>query len=322
MSSIQFSYPQMSGTLDETNKKISIVNNGGSYFDLTYTIGAAITVLHFIPTRISFMDNDDDYMIIDHTGTGGNKLKIRFKISQSSSAKHGITSSDIYINQLIGDGIESNKMTINGKSVNVGLSGTNYTIDFGIYGSIPMKTLDKTYSNGGTFESDTANIIKDGNTNISIPLTSTTFMTDEIVCDEGTDNSTDNTKKTYEAKIAGNVGLSFGLGLLILTLVVWGVTSLGFKFKVNTHLFGLGDGSNEKMYTGSLILMFLLSVSCFMAYGGVLTWGGGLLEDETTEQRDTKLSALLSTAIISFLIFVFMAGYKMIVMTPKQVANP
>jgi hypothetical protein len=320
MSSIQFSYPQMSGTLDETNQKIRIVNNGGSYFDLTYTNGENTTVLHFVPTRISFIDTADDYMIIEHTNNSGKSLKIRFKVKQMPTAIHGITSSDIYINQLIGDGIESNKMTINGKSVNVGLSGTDYTIDFSTCGEIPIKTIDTNF-NGGTFVSDTANFIKNDNTDISIPLTATTFMTDEIVCDEGTNNSTDNTKKTYEAKIAGNVGLSFGIGFLIFTLVVWGVTSLKFKFKVNTHLFGLGDGSHEKMYTGSLILMFLLSVSCFMAYGGVLTWGGGLLEGETTEQRDTKLSALLSTAIISFLIFVFMAGYKMIVMTPPQVAN-
>jgi hypothetical protein len=149
-------------------------------------------------------------------------------------------------------------------------------------------------------------------------------MTDEIVCDEGTNNSTNNstnTTKTYEGKVAGNVGLSFGIGLLILTLVVWGVTSLNFKYKVNTGLFDWGMDFDQKAYTVIFILMFLLSVSCFMAYGGVLTWGG-LLEGETPEQRDTKLTALLSTAIISLLIFVFMVGYKMIVMTEKTaVAN-
>jgi hypothetical protein len=59
-----------------------------------------------------------------------------------------------------------------------------------------------------------------------------------------------------------------------------------------------------------------------MAYSGILSWGDDLFEYLTTEQRDTILSALLPTAIISFLIFVFMAGYKMIVMTPKTVTNP
>ena len=314
--SIQFSYPQMSGTLDETNKKIAIDNNGGSYFDLTYTVGGTTTVLHFIPKRISFIDGETDYMIIEHTNNSGKTLKIRFKISQSSGASE-ITVNNIYIDKLIGDGLESDTMNFTEKALNVGLSNTTeYTIDFSICGSIPIKTIAENFK-GGTFVSNTANIIKDGNTNISIPLTATTFMTDEIVCDEGTNNST-NTTKTYEAKVAGNVGLSFGIGLLILTLVVWGVTSLTFKYKANIGLFHWGEGMEQVAYTVIFIVMFLLSVSCFMAYGGVLTWGGGLLEGETTEQRDTKLTALLSTAIISLLIFVFMVGYKMIVMTEKQ----
>jgi hypothetical protein len=323
MSSIQFSYPQMNGTLDETNKKIAIDNNGGSYFDLTYTVGGTTTVLHFIPKIISFMDGETDYMIIEHNNNSGKTLKIRFKISQSSGASE-ITVNNIYIDKLIGDGLEDKTLNFTEKSLNVGLSNTKeYTIDFSICGSIPIKTVDEKFK-GGTFVSDAANIIKDGITNISIPLTATTFMTDEIVCDEGTNNSTNNstnTTKTYEGKVAGNVGLSFGIGLLILTLVVWGVTSLNFKYKVNTGLFDWGMDFDQKAYTVIFILMFLLSVSCFMAYGGVLTWGG-LLEGETPEQRDTKLTALLSTAIISLLIFVFMVGYKMIVMTEKTaVAN-
>jgi len=324
MSSIQFSYPQMSGTLDETNQKIRIVNNGGSYFDLTYTVGGTTTVLHFIPKRISFMDGTTDYMIIEHTNNSGKTLKIRFKISQSSGASE-ITVNNIYIDKLIGDGLESGTMNFTEKTLNIGLSNTTeYTIDFSTCGEIPIKTIDTNFK-GGTFVSDTANIIKDGTTNISIPLTATTFMTDEIVCDEGTNNSTDNTKKTYEAKIAGNVGLSFGIGLLILTLVVWRVTSSGLKFKEGDGLFNgwdVGGFKGNSLYILSLIIMFLLSVSCFMAYSGILSWGDDLFEYLTTEQRDTILSALLPTAIISFLIFVFMAGYKMIVMTPPQVANP
>jgi len=318
--SIQFSYPQMSGTLDETNKNIAIDNNGGSYFDLTYTVGGTTTVLHFIPKRISFMDGGTDYMIIEHTNNSGKSLKIRFQITQSSSAKHDITPSNIYIDQLIGDGLEDKTLNFTEKSLNIGLvNTTEYSIDFSTCGEIPIKTINKDFK-GGTFVSDTANIIKDGTTSISIPLTATTFMTDEIVCDEGTNNST-NTTKTYEAKIAGNVGLSFGIGLLILTLVVWRVTSLNFKYEAKTGLFGFGVDKEQVIYTGIFIFMFLLSVSCFMAYGGVLTWGGGLLEGETSEQHDTKLTALLSTAIISLLIFVFMAGYKMIVMTKTVVAN-
>jgi hypothetical protein len=205
-------------------------------------------------------------------------------------------------------------MTIIDQELNIGLSGTEYTIDFGICGPIPIKTINKDFKDG-TFTENTE-ITK-------IKLTSNSFITDELVCDEGTDNSTDNTKKTYEAKIAGNVGLSFGIGFLIFTLVVWGVTSLGFKFKMNDGLFNGWDKGNfnGNLYILSLIIMFLLSVSCFMAYSGILSWGDELFEYLTTEQRDTILSALLPTAIISFLIFVFMAGYKMIVMTPKQVAQ-
>ena len=58
-------------------------------------------------------------------------------------------------------------------------------------------------------------------------------------------------------------------------------------------------------YVGFYIVAFLLSFSCFMGYGGVLSSGSGSTDD---------LTGLLWTAIVSFLIFVFMVGYKMAVL--------
>ena len=296
MSSIQFSYPQMSGALTPDKKKIQIVNSGGSYFDLIYTIGQTTTVLHFIPTALSFAN---DSMIIDHTGTGGNTLKIRFKIGQSDNAKHGITPSDMYINQLIGDGLEKDMKLID-KKIKIGLDSSMYTIDFAPCGKIPIKTLDKTYSSGGSYSELTQL------QSIEIPLTSNTFITDEIVCNEGINNSTDAATKTYEAKVAGNVGLSFGLGFLVLTAVVALITfkKNELEFLPGTMLFGGWD--DHPFYISLLILAFLLSFSCFMGYGGVLSSGSGSTAD---------LTGLLWTAIVSFLIFVFMVGYKMAVLT-------
>ena len=311
MSSIQFSYPQMSGALTPDKKKIQIVNSGGSYFDLIYTIGQTTTVLHFIPTALSFAN---DYLIIDHTGTGGNTLKIRFKIGQSDNAKHGITPSDMYINQLIGDGLEKDMKLID-KKIKIGLDSSMYTIDFASCGKIPIKTLDKTYSSGGAYTEMTQL------QSIEIPLTSNTFITDEIVCNEGINNSTDAATKTYEAKVAGNVGLSFGLGFLVLTAVVALIAQNQYvlQFTGSVSLFNMegptdtiiGDKSDNKSvwrkgYVGFYTVAFLLSFSCFMGYGGVLSSGSGSTAD---------LTGLLWTAIVSFLIFVFMVGYKMAVLT-------
>lgn len=301
MSSIQFSYPQMSGALTPDNKKIQIVNSGGSYFDLIYTIGQTTTVLHFIPTALSFTN---DSMIIDHTGTGGNTLKIRFKIGQSDNTKHGITPSDIYINQLIGDGLEKDMKMID-KKIKIGLDSSMYTIDFAPCGKIPIKTLDKTYSSGGAYTEMTQL------QSIEIPLTSNTFITDEIICDEGINNSTNAATKTYEAKVAGNVGLSFGLGFLVLTAVVLGITIWKPMFNTGTEWF---DGWDQhRGYNGIFVIAFLLSFSCFMGYGGVLSSGSG---------STTDLTGLLWTAIVSFLIFVFMVGYKMVVLTKPAVVAP
>ena len=72
-----------------------------------------------------------------------------------------------------------------------------------------------------------------------------------------------------------------------------------------------GGWEQNKIYISCLIFAFLLSFSCFMGYGGVLTSGSG---DKTAD-----LTGLLWTAIVSFLIFVFMVGYKMVVLTKPAV---
>ena len=172
-----------------------------------------------------------------------------------------------------------------------------YTIDFAPCGKIPIKTLDKTYSSGGLYSEVTTQ-------SVEIPLTSNTFITDEIVCNEGINNSTDAATKTYEAKVAGNVGLSFGLGFLVLTAVVLGITIWKPMFNTKTEWFGGWD--EHRGYNSIFVIVFLLSFSCFMGYGGVLSSGSG---------STTDLTGLLWTAIVSFLIFVFMVGYKMVVLT-------
>jgi hypothetical protein len=166
--------------------------------------------------------------------------------------------------------------------------------------------LDESYSDGGVFQTNT------GTSPYKITLTSNTFITDELVCDEGTDNSTDAATKTYEAKIAGNVGLSFGLGFLVLTAVVLGITYWKPMFNTKTEWFRGWD--EHSSYNSIFVIAFLLSFSCFMGYGGLLSSGSGSTDD---------LTGLLWTAIVSFLIFVFMVGYKMVVLTkPAVVAAP
>ena len=311
MSSIQFSYPQMSiekisGA--NKNKKFKVIAGGGSYFDLYYNN----TVLHFIPSEISFMKGS---MIINHNHSStSNSLIIRFKIVESDDAKTGITESSIYINKLIGDGLEAEKIKFN---TNVSIKtktsgGTDYVIDFTDCGTIPIQKLKEDIKKGGEWP------INVSDTGKKIALKSNSFATDEIVCDEGTINSVaDKTKNSYESTVAGNVGLSFGFGFLVLTAVVALITHKQdvLQFTGSLSLFNTEGPPDirdvkkslwRKGYVVFYMVAFLLSFSCFMGYGGVLSSGSG---------STANLTGLLWTAIVSFLIFVFMVGYKMVVLT-------
>ena len=324
MSSIQFSYPQMKGTID-SNNKIVLNAPGGSYFDLTYTSGSTITVLHFIPTEVYFIDSDVDYIIIYHIGTGESTLAIRFKIAQSKNAKHEITENNVYINQLIGDGLEAKTVSFNGKSVKIGKdsSKADYTIDFKDIGEIPIKTIKTGLKSTGSFTSYTS-IQDSANKDISINLTSNTFITDEIVCNEGITNSTDIESSSYEKKVSGNIGISFGVGFLFLTIIFVVITQFKARFLIGSpfELFKMTApdrrpawvpadatfGDRGTLYVGSFVIAFLISVSCFIAYGVRMKKG-------PTDTKDEYVSSLLASAIIFFLMFIFMVGYKMLALT-------
>ena len=323
MSSIQFSYPQMNGTID-SNKKIVLTAPGGSYFDLTYTSDSKITVLHFIPTEVYFIDGNVDYIIIYHIGTAGSTLAIRFKITQLKNAKHEITEKNVYINQLIGDGLEAKNVSFNGKTVKIGkdTSKADYTIDFREIGEIPIKTIKAGLKSTGSFPS--YGLIKDSSDKeISINLTSNTFITDEIVCNEGIANSTEIESSSYEKKVSGNIGISFGAGFLFLTIIFWAITTNRNRFLISGpfelfkvtapagNLPGVPAGEVGDWggyYMVFFVIAFLISVSCFIAYGVRMKKG-------PTDTKDEYVSSLLASAIIFFLMFIFMVGYKMLALT-------
>ena len=311
-SSIQFSYPQMSieqvtNTNNTQNFKINA--GGGSYFDLYYNN----TVLHFIPSEISFIQGDTQYMIINHNHSSTtNSLIIRFKIVESDDAKTGITEKNIYINKLIGDGLEGGKLKFD---TNVSIKtktsgGTDYVIDFGDCGPLTIKKLKEDIKNGGTWPTTVFNT---GNT---IALKPNSFATDEIVCDEGTINSVaDKTKKSYEAKVAGNIGISFGVGFLFLTIIFWLITQFKDNYLISRpfELFKTapapaGAGTGQLYYNIAFVIAFIISIVCFITYGVRMKMG-------PTSTKDNYVSSLLASAIIFFLIFIFMVGYKMLVLT-------
>lgn len=326
MSSIQFSYPQMNGTIDSKNK-IVLNSPSGSYFDLTYTSDSTITVLHFIPTEVYFIDGAVDYIIIYHIGTGESTLAIRFKIEQSKNAKHEITEKNVYINQLIGDGLEAKNVSFNGKTVKIGkdTSKADYTIDFGEIGEIPIKTINTSLKPDSSVSFPSYTSIKDSaDKEILINLTSNTFITDEIVCNEGIANSTEIESSSYEKKVSGNIGISFGAGFLFLTIIFWAITTNRNRFLISGpfELFnttapnrapawvpaGVPAGGWGGYYIGFFVIAFLISVSCFIAYGVRMKKG-------PTDTKDEYVSSLLASAIIFFLMFIFMVGYKMLALT-------
>lgn len=147
------------------------------------------------------------------------------------------------------------------------------------------------------------------------------FINDEMECGESTIGSETIAKNKYATTVAGNLGIGIGGGILIIVIVIAIITLNKdvLKFTNTQKLFSITDVANGLVggnNTGKLIfynicwaLLLLLSIICFIAYGGVML-------DEKKSGRDSTVSGLLATAIISLILFIIMIGYKGLVLTP------
>ena len=142
------------------------------------------------------------------------------------------------------------------------------------------------------------------------------FRNDEIVCGESTIGSETIAKNNYATTVSGNLGITIGVGIIIIVGVIAAITYNKNNLEMNNahKLFEIrGVDGGKLIYNICWALLLLLSIICFLAYGGVMSFG-------TDSNRDSTLFGLLATAIISLILFIFMIGYKGLVLTPPAAA--
>ena len=305
--SIQFSYPVMSGTLDQGN--ITISDDGGGYFQCNYNTGGSDVYKLFKPTILQFYN--DNTMIITHKYIN-DTLYVKHKISNTTNSNE-ITANNIYLNKSIGDGIESKAITFTGKTCDISSNSNNYYIDMTNAGAIPMKlskelinTINNPINPGSyaTRESD-------------ISLSSGSFVTDEIICDSGNNMNTTTTKTgknsfgytsdEYTLQLSKNISISIGVGTVIIILFILAITkgygaNDAYHFPNGTDIFSGWTGVPQIAYNliGSLFLLAMFT--SFMLYG--------LFVNAPGTHDLNNLTGLLATAIISLILLVFMLWYK------------
>ena len=122
--------------------------------------------------------------------------------------------------------------------------------------------------------------------------------------------------KSYERKVAKNIAISVGVGMLILLVIIlllkfYGLSLLdGGMLPNNTKLF---EFNGTMKYPVLMIIFFLISLSCFIGYGARLGKG-------PTKEKDTVVSGLLAAAIICLLISAIMLWFKVYVYTSAAAA--
>lgn len=260
---IQFSYPMMTGTLSSGD--FTITDDGGGYFQCNYHVTGDIYKL-FKPTKLQFFNG---YITITHK-YNNDTLYVKFLTSQDGK-RELITSTNIYLNKLIGDGIENdNQISFTGKTCDLLNTGTNYYIDMSPIKSIPLNNT--TYSSTDPYKSTDPSI----NT---FELTSSSFITDEIVCDEGTsttDSSVTGTTATGQANYTYyGVALIMGCLLLQYGILVAFKNGLGTFMGALTYpaatklltFFPGGYESKAMVYCVFTVIAFIASFVFFVLYG-------------------------------------------------------
>jgi hypothetical protein len=258
--SIQFSYPVMSGTL--VNGNVTISDDGGGYFQCNYNTGGSDVYKLFKPTNILFFSNS---MTVTHK-YNNDMLYVKYSTTKDST-RSAITADNIYLNKSIGDGIViTKKVDFTNKMCDLSSNVNNYYIDMTTIGPIPVNVsaaADNTIQD--PFSTTSATPIT------SIPLSSGSFITDEIVCDSGTTDSSRQDKiSSYQGFVFQGFGwIMFAMLIQVGVLILIQKSSMP-KFPVGTGVFDFFNPDFSKgnnFYNIFTILAFLMSTTFFLVYG-------------------------------------------------------
>jgi hypothetical protein len=303
-SNINFSYPEVD--IDGNTK------NG--YLDL---FGNS-TYLHFNYDSIK-IDETNKQLCVIHKSPDDTKIAyIVFNYVKGTNYDKLYNKPYIHLNHHIANEI------VEGSTLRYDSDGFHILGD----SSTPSKIL--IYFKNTMLKLNTDNIPNTIKGTITMPTISTTpatktfkrgmFINDEVDCGESTIGETI-AKNKYATTVAGNLGISIGFGIIIIVGVIALITynKNVLKFTNTQKLFNITDVANGlvggnninnlKAYNFGWAILFALSIICFIAYGGVML-------DEKKSDRDSTVSGLLATAIITLILFIFMIGYKGLVLTP------
>lgn len=290
MSHIQFTYPMMSGTLDQGN--FIILDDGGGYFQCNYattTTPPSDVYKLFKPKNILFLL---DSMIITHT-YNNDTLYVKYSTIQDST-RYAITADNIYLNKLIGDGIVINKtVDFTDKTCVLLSDATKYYIDMTTIGKIPVNI--KPVSTAASPFPTTA-----PPTIATIPLSSGSFITDEIVCDSGnsnsdasTNSSTSSNSKKYTGEVFTMIGIAIAV-LFVQFLALYNLQKIIPNFPSASGIFGFASASISAplqiIYMICTYVLLLASASFFIIYGYKMN-SNNIKEIQTASDYSGKYSS-------------------------------
>jgi hypothetical protein len=286
--SVQFSYPAMS---------VSSSNNNSGFF--TYTNPSTSTYVSFKPTTFIVSGTK---LYINHVGPAKeSNIYVVFNLENNLKANPIIYGGDkINLNSLISDELErglkskfglSNSVTYK-HSDGVESNFSSGTHVFEIAGTIQVNQLGDILSAPTLGTLSTSRQI--------IRLTTSSFATDDIICDTGEVSKT--AAQEYSTKVAGTIGLNIGIGLMVILLLV-GISiflhkKFDLKFEKADGLFG---GWNSRINTGYGFLIgafFIISFSCFMAYGVRMGKDGNKTDIVTGELTSAIIFLILPVVML------------------------
>jgi hypothetical protein len=297
MARVQFSYPVMSGTITDGN--VTILDDGGGYFQCNYTYNGGDVYKLFKPTNILFFSNS---MTVTHK-YNNDTLYVKYSTTQDST-RYAITGENIYLNKSIGDGIViTKKVDFTNKTCDLSNNANNYYIDMTTIGPIPVNTKSVSIRTDPFSTTGTIKIT-------SIPLSSGSFITDEIVCDSG------NTNSSRQDKISEQQSYLFqGIGwILFAMLIQFGILILVKnssmpKFQIDAVFRFFSGTSQNNIYDGFTFFAFFMSMTFFLLYGFLGPTSGNPME---------SYWYYLVIAIVFLLSFISSLWWKAVYLTASE----
>lgn len=242
--SVQFSYP--------------ILGDSQSQGFFTYSDPATNKYVSFTPSSIAVKGNK---LYIKHNITGSNVWVIFNLIPNRKAQNLYYTSKQIKLDNLIMAELNLKKSTFLNGNITYKYSDTEYSFASGTHvfempNSINVNNIESI---------GTAPDLSTANNSTTIPLTKSSFGSDDLICDESEVDTTPSTQTS------SNTALNIG-AVMLSAFVLMGCLMLVKKFKSDTIIFEANTGllqgfESQKIYLIVTGIFFILSFALFISNG-------------------------------------------------------